>query len=130
MACGTGFDEYRGVHATISLIDGDVSELTSLYAWLQCVDEFRGRVERVGAVSKPGEMGGLTEMLAVALSSGGAGAVLVRTLPTWLSMRRAKINIEFSSGKRTQRVQIDAANATDAQRLLQAALDHVACGTS
>jgi hypothetical protein len=126
VAHGVGFEEHRSVDATISLIGGDASELNSLYAWLQREDEFRGQVKAVSAALKSGEMGGVTEMLTVALGSGGAGAVLAGTLSTWLSMRRTKINVDFSSGDRTRRVEIDVANAADAQRLLQAALDDVA----
>ena len=109
--------------ATIALVEGDAAELNSLYTWLQRDDEFRGRVEAVPNRSKPGEMGGVTEMLTVAVGSGGAGAVLAGTLSAWVSSRRAKISVELAIDDTTRRVEIDAANAKTAVQLLRTAIE-------
>jgi hypothetical protein len=67
-------------------------ELASLYSWLQHDDEFRGRVKTVTADLKPGDMGGVTETLTVALGSGGAVAALGGTLNAWIAARRTKVS--------------------------------------
>jgi 5-enolpyruvylshikimate-3-phosphate synthase len=68
-------------------------------------------------------MGGVTEMLTVALGSGGAVAALGGTLSAWLSARRAKISVEITTGDTCRRVEIDAANAGTATRLLREACE-------
>jgi hypothetical protein len=123
MAFAAGFEDHLRVLATIALVDGDAAELNSLYAWLQRDDEFRGRVEAVPARSEPGEMGGVTEMLTVAVGSGGAGAVLAGTLSAWVSSRRAKISVDLVIGDKTRRIEIDAANATTAAQLFRTAVE-------
>ncbi|WP_326554428.1 effector-associated constant component EACC1 [Micromonospora sp. NBC_01813] len=111
------------MHARIALLDDTSGELTSLYSWLQRDDALRGRVKSVAAELKPGDMGGATEMLTVALGGGGAVAVLASTLSAWLPTRRAKILVEITDRGRTRRVEIDAANASDAGRLLREAYE-------
>jgi hypothetical protein len=110
------------VHATIALGDNVTHELAWLYSWLQQDDEFRGRVKTVTADLKPGDMGGVTETLSVALGSGGAVAALGGTLNAWIAARRTKVNVEITNGDRTCRVEIDTANAAVAAELLQEAL--------
>jgi hypothetical protein len=78
------------VHAEIALGDNTTNELGLLYSWLQRDDEFRGRVRTVTADLKPGDMGGVTEVLMVALGSGGAVATLGGTLNAWIGARRTK----------------------------------------
>lgn len=41
-------------------------------------------------------MGGAVEVLTVALGSGGVGAVLVRSLCTWLVQRRADVTVTIT----------------------------------
>lgn len=106
----------------ITLLDGDPSELSSLYAWLQRDDEFRGQVKAVSAELKPGEMGGVTDALTVMLGSGTAVA-LAGTLTGWLSARRTRICVDFGSGDKACKVEIDTRNAAVASRLLQEALE-------
>jgi hypothetical protein len=109
------------VQAKITLLDGDPSELSSLYTWLQRDDEFRGRVKPVSAEVKPGEMGGVTEALTVVLT--GGTAALAGTLTGWLSARRTRISVDFSSGDKACKVEIDAKNAAAASQLFREALE-------
>jgi hypothetical protein len=69
--------------------------LPSLADWLNGEDVLRGRVRAVRPAPKPGEMGAAIEMLTVALSSGGVGAVLVRSICTWLSQRRSEVSVSL-----------------------------------
>ena len=128
--CEVGFGEHHGVKVTISLAGDDAPELASLYTWLQRDDEFRGMVHPVKAAPQSGEMGGITQALIVTLGSGGTITVLAGTLSAWLSARRTRISVDFSVGDRSQRVDIDAANAADAERLFKAALDDAGRGRS
>ena len=121
MAFPCGSEQYRPVHAEIALGDNTADELASLYSWLQHDDELRGRVKTVPADLKPGDMGGVTETLTVALGSGGAVAALGGTLNAWIAARRTKVSVEITNGARTCRVEIDTANAGVAAELLQEA---------
>jgi hypothetical protein len=69
--------------------------LPSLADWLNSEDALRGRVRAVRPAPKPGEMGAGVELLTVALGSGGAGAVLVRTICTWLTQRRSEVSVSL-----------------------------------
>lgn len=122
-AFDAGFQENLRVYVSIALVDGDVAELGSLYVWLQRDDELRGHVKAVTGSPKPGDMGGVTETLTVALGSGGAGAVLTATLSAWLSTRRTKISVAVTTGGKTTSIEIDAANAAAAAQLFRTALD-------
>ncbi len=62
--------------------------LRSLQAWPAHEDDFRGRVSTQQQPIRSGEMGGVVDVLVVALGSGGAGAVLARSVTTWLTQTR------------------------------------------
>lgn len=102
------------MEARVRLDGGDeVSELVSLWAWLNDEDELRGRVRRVDKPIGPTELGGVVDVLTVALGSGGAGAVLGQSLITWLRTRRAHVTLTISVGDRTAR--LDATNLAASQ---------------
>jgi hypothetical protein len=107
------------VHATITLDDDRIQDLPSLYAWLQQDDEFRGRVTAVAGKLRPGDMGGDTDTLMVALGAGGAVTALISAVGGWLAARRTKLSIEIIDGDRSRRVEIDSANAGAAAKLLR-----------
>lgn len=111
------------MHATIALVDDTTNGLASLYSWLQRDDELRGQVTSVAAETKPGDMGGVTEVLTVALGSGGAVAALGGTLNAWLSSRRTKLVVEIAGDGTVQRVEIESADAAAAARLLREAYE-------
>lgn len=71
------------------------AELASLHEWLSREQEFRGRVQREAPDAQAGEMGGLTDVLMVALGSGGAMTVLLQSLSTWLNARRPELSVEL-----------------------------------
>jgi hypothetical protein len=111
------------VHATITLVDDRTQELASLYAWLQHDDEFRGRVTAVAGELRPGDMGGVTETLLVALGGGGAASALISAVGGWLTARRTKLTVEITDGDRSRRVEIDSASAGVAAELLREVFD-------
>ena len=70
------------------------AELLSLRDWLNREPDFRGRVDVEEPVVRPGEMGGLAEVLTVALAGGGTLSVLAGSVSVWLEQRRSDITIE------------------------------------
>lgn len=69
--------------------------LRSLADWLNSEDALRGRVQPVRPAPEPGKMGAAIEILSVALGSGGAGAVLVRSISAWLTQRRSEVSVSL-----------------------------------
>ncbi|MGW4242369.1 effector-associated constant component EACC1 [Nocardia sp. NPDC004722] len=73
---------------------GDLyAELVSLTDWLLQEPELRGGVESEPPDVAPDEMGGLEDVLVVALGGGGAVTVLVRSIVTWLQIRGSEISV-------------------------------------
>lgn len=64
-----------------------------LYDWLALEDELRGRLRLCYRPVAEGEMGGVLDVLTVTLGAGGAGALIARSVSTWLSQRRADITV-------------------------------------
>ncbi|MGH3707830.1 MAG: effector-associated constant component EACC1 [Pseudonocardiaceae bacterium] len=108
----------------ISAQDGDV--LRSLLEWLRHEDTLRGRVHTAPTPVPPGEMGGVLDVLVVALGSGGAGAALATSVSTWLSQPRrtdVKLTMTAEDGRHLElnahRVQDPAALLREVQQLLK-----------
>ncbi|MFF5439229.1 hypothetical protein [Streptomyces achromogenes] len=72
-------------------------QLRSLADWLRHEDGLRGRVRSFRSPPAPGQMGGALDALAVAVGSGGMGAVLANCLSTWISQRRSDVRITVST---------------------------------
>lgn len=87
--------------------------LRSLLDWLGHEDTLRGRVRAVHASVRPGEMGGVLDVLMVALGSGGAGAVLATSVSTWLSQpRRADVKLTITA-EDGRHIELDAHRVRD-----------------
>jgi hypothetical protein len=69
--------------------------LRSLADWLNSEEALRGRVQPVRRAPEPGKMGAAIELLSVALGSGGAGAVLVRSISAWIAQRRSEVSVSL-----------------------------------
>ncbi|GAA2993544.1 effector-associated constant component EACC1 [Streptomyces fulvorobeus] len=67
--------------------------LRLLYDWLTLEDDLRGRLRLRSRPVAEGEMGGVLDVLTVALGAGGTGALIARSVSTWLSQRRADITV-------------------------------------
>ncbi|WP_051837966.1 effector-associated constant component EACC1 [Streptomyces sp. NRRL WC-3742] len=75
----------------------ELRETATLWTWLRGE---RGLAGLVRAESRPpaeGEMGGVTDVLVVALGTGGAGAVLAGSLTAWLRTRRADVSVTVTT---------------------------------
>lgn len=70
-------------------------ELMSLREWISNESELRGRVRVDEPEPADGQMGGLAEVLTVALASGGALTVLASSVSVWLQQRRSEISVEI-----------------------------------
>lgn len=76
------------------MIEVEPEYLRSLADWLNSEADLRGRVQAVRPAPEPGKMGALAELLTVALSSGGAGAVLIQSVCVWLN-RRPEVSVSL-----------------------------------
>lgn len=104
----------------LRLVTGDHDDLLSLRAWLTDEDSLRGRVFLDLAPARPGEMGGVAEVLVVALGAGGAVTALARSLPAWLR-GHADVTVELTD-QTGRTVKITARGAVDAQALIETTL--------
>lgn len=77
------------------LIKVEPEYLRSLADWLSHEDALRGRVRPARQPPQPGQMGGVLELLTVSLGSGGAGAMLVRSICAWLGQRRTQVSVSL-----------------------------------
>lgn len=87
--------------------DGTADDLFELREWLSNEDELRGRVSVPPIAIRPGEMGGLSDALMVAVGTGGMGTVLVQSLSSWLTARRSSIAVQLTRPDGTQ-LSVDA----------------------
>lgn len=101
-------------------LDVPADHLFALRDWLTAEDPLRGLVSPLRSPPKPGEMGGVVDVLNVALGSGGAGVVLIRSLCTWLIHRRTDIAVTITApdGKS---VHVDAKRAADPEQIMREA---------
>jgi Effector Associated Constant Component 1 len=108
------------MNVEVSIDDPDqLDAVASLEDWLLNEPDLMGcPVTRLRATPKPGEMGALSDVLVVALGSGGMGVALARSLSVWLSTRVGQfpVRIRTANGE----VEFRARNAEDAKALIEA----------
>ncbi|HEY4454676.1 MAG TPA: hypothetical protein VGN81_10240 [Pseudonocardiaceae bacterium] len=92
--------------------------LRDLSGWLASEDELRGRLELRRKPIVPGQLGGVLDVLTVALGSGGAGAVLGTSLSTWLIQRRADVSVTVT-GPDGRKVTVDVHRAADPAEIIR-----------
>ena len=110
---GSSADVAISVSATS---DAD-AEIRSLFRWLQR-DEDVPRPKLTQAAPGPEDMGGVSDVLVVALGSGGVGAALAASLSVWLRQRTADLKLTFRGQKGT--VEVDAKRIKDPTALIAA----------
>lgn len=76
--------------------EGAVEELRSLFTWLVREDELRGRVRLVEVGPETGTLGGWPEAVAVALSQGGAVAILASAVVAWIRHRTSEVTCKLT----------------------------------
>lgn len=90
------------------------AELTGLTDWLSREDEFRGRTAVERPDTPPDHMGGLTEVVIVALGAQGAGTALAASLSVWIRHRRPSADIEVTGPDGTS-VKVSLRNVPEAE---------------
>lgn len=101
--------EHQG-QLTIST-EGSADDLFELLEWLNDHDELRGLVKLPRQQIRPGEMGGLSEVLVVALGGGGVATALISSLTSWFTVRRSEISVTVKSGAGSE-ITLDAKRVT------------------
>jgi hypothetical protein len=105
-------------------VEGDepVEELAELAGWLHQEAELRGLVSAGDAVPRPGELGALSDLLMVAVGSGGTLSVLAASLKVFLAQpRRSDVRIIVTAPD-GRRVELDAKRVGDVEQLLRQTL--------
>jgi outer membrane biogenesis lipoprotein LolB len=119
------------VEVRISCAGGDRAVgIESLSDWLRGEPELAGRLRVAGPTPGEGELGALTEVLVVAVGSGGTLSVLATSLKTWLAQpRRSDVRIRVRrEGGETVEIDADRIDAEQADALLRQALGVRASG--
>lgn len=80
----------------IEIAADDHAQLLSLRQWLTTEDGLRGRVGLSAAAIPPGAMGGVADVLTVALASGGGLTVLAGSVRAWLVSRRSTLAVKVT----------------------------------
>jgi hypothetical protein len=96
---------------------GYFEELKSLQDWLLDDPELAGcPVTRPAATPELGEMGALSDVLVVALGTGGAGTALASSLVVWLRTRVGDITLRVRTP--AGEAELVARNARDAEAVI------------
>ena len=77
-------------------VNASQDDLLSLAQFLSQESELRGRVTPVPAVPVRGQMGSVTDVIQIAVGSGGALAVMTSAITAWLKNRGSDITIRVS----------------------------------
>jgi hypothetical protein len=78
------------------------TQIEELRAWLAEEPGIRGRIRHVGNRAEPGQLGFLTDVLAVAVGSGGTLTVLASSLSVWLKQpRRSDVRVTVHAPDKT-----------------------------
>lgn len=96
---------------------GSLDELKNLEDWLLDDPGLAGcPITRPAGSPAPGEMGALSDVLVVALGSGGAGATLAGSLSVWLRTRVGDVTLRVRTAQ--GEAELTARNASDAEALV------------
>ncbi|MEV0293952.1 hypothetical protein [Nocardia sp. NPDC050710] len=107
--------------ATAQISISDDAELRSLRTLLSAIPGIE--VVQISGRAEPGQLGFL-DILQIAAPSGGAIIVAVKTLPEFIKSRRKDVSVTVKVDRRGEReVVVTAANADDAVKLIEQALD-------
>jgi hypothetical protein len=96
--------------------DSSKTDLRSLHDWLADAEELRGAVRLVAGESEPGSLG-WTELLAVAVGSGGAVSALLPLLTSWLGNRTYDVRVQIRDAGGNVIAELDASRVRDPQLL-------------
>lgn len=103
--------------------DGGTDELFGLLEWFNDDDELRGRVSMPTPAMRPGQMGGLAEVLVVALGARGIVSALIQSLTAWFTHRRSDIAVTLTFDGTELTVDAKRVKTPEITQALQALLD-------
>lgn len=105
----------------------DIEELKNLEDWLLDEPGLAGcPVTRPAAIPEPGQMGALSDVLVVALGSGGMGVALASSLSVWLRTRVSDLSLRIQTKQGD--VELTASNAKNPEALIEAITTLVSSG--
>jgi hypothetical protein len=105
----------------------DAEELKNLEDWLLDEPGLVGcPVTRPAASPEPGQMGALSDVLVVALGSGGMGVALASSLSVWLRTRVSDVSLRIRT--KQGEVELTATNTKNAEALIEAITTSVSSG--
>ena len=105
----------------------DAEELKNLEDWLLDEPGLVGcPVTRPAASPEPGQMGALSDVLVVALGSGGMGVALANSLSVWLRTRVSDVSLRIRT--KQGEVELTASNTKNAAALIEAITTSVSSG--
>ncbi|KSU68257.1 hypothetical protein AS032_31175 [Rhodococcus qingshengii] len=77
-------------------ISGNPTDLIQLMEWFRHDNALRGRIQLQAPPAQDGQMGGLADVLLVAVGSGGIGTALVASLKAWFANRNSDVNLKVT----------------------------------
>jgi hypothetical protein len=102
-----------------------VTEYAALMAWLNGDRELRGRVRGIARPPADGELGGVLDVVAVSLGSGGVCVALAQVLAEFVRNRRTDVEVTVERDKKkTKTVSVKANRAADALEILEKILSN------
>jgi len=105
----------------------DAEEVKNLEDWLLDEPGLAGcPVTRPPARPEPGQMGALSDVLVVALGSGGMGVALANSLSVWLRTRVSDVSLRIRT--KQGEVELTASNTKNAAALIEAITTSVSSG--
>lgn len=93
----------------IALEAGSPAEAFALKAWFDDFPDLRGRSTVEVGPTQVGDLGGVSDILVVALGSGGAVSVIAGALVRWFSVRQRShpLKLTVTNGKKKVSLEVD-----------------------
>jgi threonine dehydratase len=113
------------VHVRMTVASEEPTEdLFLLREWLESDPALAGTVTLDEVDIKPDEMGSLSEVLVVALGSGGLATVIAGNLSAWMSSRKAEVTVT-KTGADGSSASLTVKNVDDVDKVVKEFLDSV-----
>jgi hypothetical protein len=103
--------------------DNPAGDLEDLADWLAQESRLRGMIKDGESAPGSGQLGGVTDFLIAAVSSGGAISVLITSLQAYFSTRNSDLTIKLKGPRGT--ITVDARRVRDTEALVRAAREAV-----
>ncbi len=104
--------------ATVAIGTGSVPDAFALKGWLDDVPTLRGHGTVATGRPLPGRQGGVSDVLVVALGTGGAASVLVGSLTSWLKTRARPRILKLSIERGKKKIELEMDQTTDSAAIV------------